>query len=107
MRKVYIEDFCEYLNYRNVTLFVDSEVNLDELLSRLDKDLVNHLYRFDCVRHNRLFYIENCDLQEVTMNQDWDELLELVANGHSVLHLKKDDRGFYIDVPDLFDLRNE
>lgn len=103
MKKAYIEDFCEDLNYHAVTLFVDPEVNLDELLARLEKDLVNHLYRFNSVRENRLFYIENCDLQDVTINQKWNELLYLLDEGHSILHLKKDESGFYIVVPDVYE----
>lgn len=106
MKKVYIEDFCEDLNYHAVTLFVDPEVNLDKLFSQLDNDLVNHLSRFDCVRENRLFYIANCDLQDVTITPRWNELLMLLEEGYSVLHLKQDDRGFYIVVPDIYELRN-
>lgn len=105
MKRVYIHDFIDDLNYHAIVLYVDPEVNLDELLFKLTLDSVSHLYRFDCVRENRLFYIENCDLQDVTINSDWNELLDLISEGHSILHLKKDISGFYVVVPDIYELR--
>lgn len=101
MNKVYIKDFCEDLNYREVVLFVDSEIDLDDLYGRLKRDNLSHLYRFESVRENRLFYIENCDLQDVTINPGWNELLELVENDYSILQLKKDHDGFYVVTPDI------
>lgn len=106
MEKIYIHDFIDDLNYHAVVLYVDSEADLDELLSKLKEDLVSHLYRFDSVRENRLFYIENCDLQDVTINSNWNELLDLLSEGHSILHLKKDTSGFYVLVPDIYEMRN-
>lgn len=105
MKRVYIHDFIDELNYHAVVLYVDSEVDLDELRSKLEEDLVNHLYRFDSVRENRLFYIENCDLQNVTINSNWNELLELLNEGYSILQLKKSISGFYILVPDIYQMR--
>lgn len=101
MNKIYIKDFCEDLNYREVVLFVDSEIDLDDLYDRLKRDELSHLYRFESIRENRLFYIENCDLQDVTINSGWNELLELVENDYSILQLKKDHDGFYIVTPDI------
>lgn len=101
MNKVYIKDFCEDLNYKGVVLFVDSEIDLDDLYGRLKRDNLGHLYRFESVRENRLFYIENCDLQDVTINPGWNELLELVENDYSILQLKTDHDGFYIVTPDI------
>lgn len=95
--QVYIKDFCEHLNYQNVILYVDEEVNLDGLYSRLRLDNVNHLSRFYCIRCNRLMYIENCDLQDVG---NASELYRLLVNGYSILHLKVDSVGYYIDIPD-------
>lgn len=63
---------------------------------------VNHLYRFDSVRENRLFYIENCDLQDVTINSSQNELLDLLENDYSIFQLKKDNAGFYMKVLNLF-----
>lgn len=105
MDRVYIHDFVDELNYHAVILYVDPEVDLDELLSKLREDLVSHLYRFDSVRENRLFYIENCDLQDVTINSNWNELLDLLSEGYSVLQLKKDISGFYAVVPDIYEMR--
>lgn len=105
MEKIYIYNLIDDLNYHAVVLYVDSEVNLDELLSKLKKDLVSHLYRFDSVKENRLFYIENCDLQDVTINSNWNELLDLLGEGYSILHLKRDIYGFYVVVPDIYEMR--
>lgn len=106
MKNYYIEDFCEDLNYRPVILYIDPKISLSDLLKRLKKDLVNHLYKFyDCVGDNRLFYIENCDLQCVTVNKNWNELYELFEDGFSVLQLKKDDNGYFIEVPDVIEWR--
>lgn len=107
MKKLYIENFCDDLNYREVVLFVDDSVNFDELLARLNEDCVSHLYRFECVRENRLFYIENCDLQNVTIVPDWNELFSLVQNDYTILHLKQDDTGFYIVIPDMIALQDK
>lgn len=97
MEKYRIHDFCEELNYTDIILYVHEEINFQELYKRLQSDLVNHLYRFDSVKANRLFYIENCDLQNV----DNKEIAELFDNGYSVLQLRKDSDGFFIKVPDL------
>ena len=105
MDRVYIHDFVDELNYHAVILYVDPEVDLDELLSKLKEDLVNHLYRFNSVRENRLFYIENCDLQDIKINSNWNELLDLLSEGYSVLQLKKDISGFYAIVPDIYEMR--
>lgn len=100
--KTYITDFCEDLNYQGVVLYVDSEIDLEDLLNHLKAANVSHLYRFDCVRENRLFYIENCDLQDVTIDSNQNELLDLLENDYSIFELKKDNAGFYIKVSNLF-----
>lgn len=97
MGKYRIHDFCEELNYKDIILYVHEEIDFQELYRKLKNDLVNHLYRFDSVKANRLFYIENCDLQDVNNK----EVAELFDNGYSVLQLRKDGDGFFIKVPDL------
>lgn len=105
MKRVYITDFCEDLNYKRVTLFIEPEVDLDELRKRLSKDRISHLYRFETVRENRLFYVENCDLQDVTITPSWNELLDLLEEGHSILRLGKDGTGYYIVTPDNYEMK--
>lgn len=105
MKKVYITDFCEDLNYTNVVLHIDDsflEQDWDDLLDAMRSSNLSHMYRFDMVRGNRLFYVENCDLQDVTLNKDWDELYELLQNDYRILQLKRDSCGFYVPVPDIF-----
>lgn len=97
MKRHHIRDFCEELNYTDIILYIHEEVDLQALYGRLEADQVNHLYRFDSVKANRLFYIENCDLQDV----DNREVAELFDNGYSILQLRKDSDGFFIKVPDL------
>lgn len=99
--KIYIANFIEILNYRHIILYVDPEVSFDELYSALVRDNVNHLYSFPTVLRNRLFYIENCDLQSITISRVRNDLLFLLGHGYSVVHLKKDESGFYIVVPDI------
>lgn len=100
MKKVYIDDFCEDLNYEGVVLFIDTDIDLDALLECMKRDKVGHLYRFDGVKDNRLFYIENCDLQNVTIRSNWNELYELIEDDFSILHLKQEINGrYYIHVP--------
>lgn len=105
MERIYIRDFINDLNYNAVVVYVDSNKILDELYLKLREDSVNHLYRFESVRKNKLFYIENCDLQDVTINSDWNELFELIENGYSIVHLMMDISGFYIVVPDVYEMR--
>lgn len=98
MKKVYVDDFCDELNYTDVVLYVHDEINFQDLYKKLKSDLVSHLYRFDSIKESRLFYIENCDLQNV----DDQEVSEFFDNGYSFLQLRKDDVGFYVKLPDLF-----
>lgn len=98
MKKVYINDFCEELNYTDVILYIHEEINFLDLYVRLKKDNVGHMYRFDLIKSNRLFYIENCDLQDV----DGKELFDLLYNEYAILQLRKDSVGYYVKVPDLF-----
>lgn len=100
MKKIYIKDFCEDLNYRQVILYIDPEVNITRLRNKLKNDNVNHLYAFDWVITNRLFYIENCDLQYCSFDANFG-LINLLDEGFSILHLKADEIGFYIVVPDV------
>lgn len=106
MKNYYIEDFCEDLNYHPVILYIDPKISLYDLYERLEKDHVNHLYKFfNCVGDNRLFYIENCDLQDVITNKDWNELHAMLEDGFSFLHLKKDENGYFIEIPDVIGWR--
>ena len=98
MKKEYINDFCEELNYTDVILYIHEEINFLDLCEKLKKDNVGHMYRFNLIKSNRLFYIENCDLQDV----DDKELFDLLYNEYAILQLRKDSVGYYVKVPDLF-----
>lgn len=107
--RFYIDDFVEDLNYRKIILSFDN-VDPEKLKSRLKKDDVNHMYCFDdyCTS-NKLFYIENCDLQEVDTRMDSSEIYGnsfqslVIEQGYSVVALHYDDKGdqWYFDI-DVF-----
>lgn len=56
MKKWYIEDFCEDLNYTGIIVHVDENIDMDNLYEAFTKNYINHLYRFETVRENRFFY---------------------------------------------------
>lgn len=71
MERIYIENFCEDLNYKNVILYI-GEVDTANLLKALERDMVNKLYRLEYALdggsipgRKNFIYIENCDLQNV------------------------------------------
>lgn len=101
MSKIYIEDFCEDLNYQGCILYIDDDIDLDSLYDRLQSDMVNHLYRYEIIRQTRMFYVENCDLQEVNDEQD---LIELIADENgTVFRLKEDSNGYYLHIPSFIE----
>ena len=101
MSKIYIEDFCENLNYQGIILYIGEEIDLDKLYEKLCSDHINHMYRYEAVRDNRLFYVENCDLQDIN---DLDELFELLDDEQTcVLRLNKDADGYYLNIPSIIE----
>lgn len=97
--RIYIEDFCEDLNYRNVILYI-GEVNSNNLLKALERDKVNKLYRLDyaldggSIPDRRNFiYIENCDLQNLNYSA-----FEYIEDGYDIYILYEDEMSgkFYV-----------
>lgn len=94
--KIYINDFCEDLNYQGIILYTGS-IDSNKLLEALKRDNVNHCYRFSFATSNdnpsmkNFIYIENCDLQ----NLDYP-IYEYMEDGYDVYCLYEDDKGFYI-----------
>lgn len=96
--KYYIEDFVETFDYSGVILKIPKSVNLKRLWLKLNEDYLCCLHRFDTVLDNRLFYIENGDLQIINSKC---ELLELVNyNCYTLKILHEDENGFFIFVED-------
>lgn len=94
--KQYIENFCEDLNYNPVLLYI-GQVDVEKLLDRLKKDMVNHLYEMEYINENGdLMYIENCDLQHIDSRRDLYRAI--IKEGWSVLTLKEDRHGYYIET---------
>ena len=91
--KYYIKDFVEDFNYSGIMFYVSDSVSLGLLREKLKEDNVSHLYKFDVVLINRMFYIENCDLQIISSES---ELIELFANDYSVKILYEDNNGYFI-----------
>lgn len=89
--KYYIEDFVEEFDYTGIIFKISKSVNL-----KLDEDYLCFLHRFDAVLDNRLFYIENGDLQIINSKC---EILELVNyNCYTLKNLYEDKNGFFIFV---------
>ncbi len=82
--KIYIEDFVDDLNYRNVILYIGN-VDHGKLFEKLRMNNTGHLYRFDSASMDNLLYIENCDLQTVD-----DDLKDYLEEGYVVYPLKYD-----------------
>lgn len=90
--KIYIDDFVEDLNYRKVVLYI-GDVEPDDLCSRLEKDCMNHMNRFDSILENDLMFVENCDLQDVDTehgDEFGNSLLYLISDGYVVYPLQYD-----------------
>ena len=87
-----INDFVEDLNYRKVVLFI-GDVDPSNLFSRLEKDNVNHINRFDSVLENNLMFIENCDLQDVDTDHGYEfgnSLMYMITDGYVIYPLRYD-----------------
>lgn len=89
-----VNDFVEDLNYQKI--IVDYEhVNAEELEARLINDMVNHMNRFKYTKDDKMFYIENCDLQDIRGAR---ELYELIHDEKFVVWtLQKDSQGYYLE----------
>lgn len=90
--KIYIDDFVEDLNYREVILYI-GDVDPANLRLKLEKDHMNHTNRFEAVLENNLMFVENCDLQDVDTwhgNELGNSLLYLISEGYVVYFLQYD-----------------
>lgn len=88
--KIYINDFVEDLNYRGVILYVGN-VDPTKLLNKLKEDNLNKTYRFGSVlESNKLFYVENCDLQDMSNCRTLDSVLEYIDDGQVIYPLRYD-----------------
>lgn len=88
--KLYIDDFVEDLNYRKVILYIGN-VDADSLHSKMTADNTNHMNRFDGVLHNKLMFVENCDLQDVDTDHGdefGNSLLYLIEDGYVIYTLQ-------------------
>ena len=94
--RIYIEDFCEDLNYQGVILYIGN-VDRTRIHKALEKDKVNKLWRLDFATSRTdpsmkdFIYVENCDLQ----NLDYP-IYEYLEDGYDVHVLYEDPKGFYI-----------
>jgi len=93
--KVYINDFCEDLNYTGVILYIGN-VDTAKLRKVLEKTYLNKLYRFDwaCEFENpamkNFIYVENCDLQELCR-----PVCSYIEDGYDVYVLYEENDGRY------------
>lgn len=97
--RIYINDFCEDLNYHGVILYIGN-VDPDKLLKALERSNVNKRYRLDyAVRtddptRRNYIYVENCDLQNLCypiheyIEEDYDVYILYEDNGKYYVKLK-------------------
>ena len=97
-KKYYIKDFVEDFNYSGIMFYVSDSVSLGLLREKLKEDNVSHLYNFDVVLINRMFYIENCDLQIISSAS---EILDLFKDDYELKILYEDENGFFIRLEAL------
>lgn len=103
--RIYINDFCEDLNHRNVILYI-GEINPDRLRKALTDSVVNKIYRLDyALNHENpalrnYIYVSNCDLQDL----DWP-IHEYVEDGYNVYILHEEAGKYYITVDMYLDWR--
>lgn len=98
--KIYIDDFVEDLNYRGVILYVGN-VDSAKLLNKLKEDNLNKTYRFKTVlESNKLFYVENCDLQDMSNCRTMESILEYLEDGQTIYSLRyeKDTDRYYVET---------
>ena len=94
--RIYINDFCEDLNYRGAILYIGL-VDHSRLLHKLKESVVNKTYRLDYAVNaeepakRNFIYVENCDLQ----NLDWP-VYEYMEDGYDVYVLYEDGGKYYV-----------
>lgn len=109
--RFYIDDFVEDLNYCKIILSI-GDVDPEKLKSKLEGDNTGHISRFDryCIS-NKLFFIENCDLQEVDTQVEPPEIYGnsfqslVIEQGYSIVALHYDEKGdqWYFDIDAFVD----
>lgn len=96
-KRIYIEDFCEDLNYQGVIIYI-GKVDRARLRKTLDEDKISKLWRLEFATSNNdpsmrdFIYVENCDLQ----NLDYP-IYEYLEDGYDIYVLHEDPEGFYIN----------
>ena len=94
--RIYINDFCEDLNYTGVILYIGN-VDHTKLREALEKSYVNKIYRLDYSLKSdhpgkrNFIYVENCDLQNLDYPID-----EYVDDNYDVYVLYEDAGKFYV-----------
>lgn len=86
-----LDDFlkldCDDINY-NKTIY---RISNDEMIPKIE-DVLKHgwefgkQYRFETVRVNKLFYIENCDIQDIS-DYDGDRLFDRIEEGYKIIEI--------------------
>lgn len=90
--KVYINDFIQDLNYRQIALDI-SNIDFVNLKRRLKKDAVNKLYRVDnaIAFGVSIIHIENCDVDYYHKKEDYKE------ESFKIYELNRDKVGWYYE----------
>ncbi len=101
MSRKLIENIVDEYNYSGVIFYISEAINLDDFYNDvLLPANIGHVYRYESIRDNRLFYIENCDLQDIPVQHDfnWD-ISDALEAGFSILQIVKSDGKYYVKCP--------
>lgn len=90
--------------YRQVT-YVDEDGN--EKTGYLIPSQISETRRFDAIRENSIFYVGDCNLRDATFDSTfdstWNELVEMLLDGHSTMRLSDDPSDPYFEIPQLIE----
>lgn len=106
--RIYIDDFCEDLNYQGIILYISENVNVEHLRETLNVSHVNKIYRLEYALNKKdpamknFIYVENCDLQDLDfpvyeyVNGEYDDYAS-----YDIYTLYEDAGKFYIKSRNL------
>ena len=85
--KITLDEFLSYeleeINYNN-KVYCFSEVDEETIIKKLKSFGLGKSHRYWGVTDNNLFYIENCDIQDIS-NIGYDTLCDLLLSGYDII----------------------
>lgn len=88
--KITLGEFLSYeledINYNN-KIYCFSEENQKSIIGKLKSFGLGKAYRYPTVEKTNMFYVENCDIQDIS-NCLYDTLCDLLLNGYDMVLIK-------------------